>query len=487
MKMKRLLLFAFLCGSLMTSCSEDMDDVVDDGVLTDPENVEIEDFIYRGMDEIYLYKSDIPELADDYFDTEQDYYAYLADWDTPANLFYQGLVASQDRFSFITDDYIALENSFSGISQTTGVDYRLYRFSNSNDIFGIVRYIIPGSNAEGTAIKRGDLFTEINGETLTVSNYASLLASPSVTFSLAEINDNTVANTGEEVTIANSEITENPVLIQDVLEVEGLKIGYLMYNSFVADFDIQLNDAFAYFAAENIDELILDLRYNGGGRVSSATAMASMITGSYTGEIFAKKQWNEDYQNYFLANEPDELFNYFVDKIQGGTDINKLNLSSLYVIGTSSTASASELVINGLKPYIDVYLIGNTTTGKSQASVTLYDSPNFGRTNANPDHKYAIQPLVYESVNANDIVVPYDGIEPDVEIEESLSNYGVLGDPSEPMLAAAINAITGKTSKIQTRTIQKEFNYQEFAESSSLKPNYKRMYIDELPSLNLGN
>ena len=362
------------------------------------------------------------------------------------------------RHSFITDDYIALENSFSGISQTTGVDYRLYRFSNSNDIFGIVRYIIPGSNAEGTAIKRGDLFTEINGETLTVSNYASLLASPSVTFSLAEINDNTVTNTGEEVTIANSEITENPVLIQDVLEVEGLKIGYLMYNSFVADFDIQLNDAFAYFAAENIDELILDLRYNGGGRVSSATAMASMITGSYTGEIFAKKQWNEDYQNYFLANEPDELFNYFVDKIQGGTDINKLNLSSLYVIGTSSTASASELVINGLKPYIDVYLIGNTTTGKSQASVTLYDSPNFGRTNANPDHKYAIQPLVYESVNANDIVVPYDGIEPDVEIEESLSNYGVLGDPSEPMLAAAINAITGKTSKIQTRTIQKEFN-----------------------------
>ena len=134
-----------------------------------------------------------------------------------------------------------------------------------------------------------------------------------------------------------------------------------------------------------------------------------------------------------------------------------------------------------------MYLIGNTTTGKSQASVTLYDSPNFGRTNANPDHKYAIQPLVYESVNANDIVVPYDGIEPDVEIEESLSNYGVLGDPSEPMLAAAINAITGKTSKIQTRTIQKEFNYQEFAESASLKPNYKRMYIDELPSLNLGN
>ncbi len=392
--MKRLLLFTLLCGSLMTSCSEDMDDVVDDGVLDDPENVEIEDFIYRGMDEIYLYKPDIPELADDYFANDDEYYEYLVAWDSPADLFYSGLAASQDRFSYITDDYIELENSFSGISQTTGVDYRLYRFSNSNDVFGVVRYIVPGSNAEGTAIERGDLFTEVNGESLTVSNYASLLSSPSVTFTLAEINDNMVSNTGEEVTIATSEVTENPVLIQEVLEVEGLKIGYLMYNSFVADFDQQLNNAFAYFASENIEHLVLDLRYNGGGRVSSATALASMITGSYTGEIFAKQ-------------------------LQGGTALNQLNLTDLYVIGTSSTASASELVINGLKPYIDVYLIGNTTTGKSQASVTLYDSSNFGRTNANPNHTYAIQPLVYESVNADDIVVPYDGIDPDVEIEES--------------------------------------------------------------------
>ena len=485
MKMKRLLLFTLLCGSLMTSCSEDMDDVVDDGVLDDPENVEIEDFIYRGMDEIYLYKPDIPELADDYFANDDEYYEYLVAWDSPADLFYSGMVASQDRFSYITDDYIELENSFSGISQTTGVDYRLYRFSNSNDVFGVVRYIVPGSNAEGTAIERGDLFTEVNGESLTVSNYASLLSSPSVTFTLAEINDNMVSNTGEEVTIATSEVTENPVLIQEVLEVEGLKIGYLMYNSFVADFDQQLNNAFAYFASENIEHLVLDLRYNGGGRVSSATALASMITGSYTGEIFAKQQWNEDYQNYFLATDPDRLFNYFTDELQGGTALNQLNLTDLYVIGTSSTASASELVINGLKPYIDVYLIGNTTTGKSQASVTLYDSSNFGRTNANPNHTYAIQPLVYESVNADDIVVPYDGIDPDVEIEESLSNLGVLGDASEPMLAAAINAITGNTAAVQAMTRQREFNYQEFEERASLQPNYKRMYIDELPSLRL--
>ena len=300
--MKRLVLFTLICGSLMMSCADDMDDEV-----RDPSYMEIADFIYRGMNEIYLYKSDVPQLADNYFSDENAYKDYLASMDSPEELF-DDLTVSIDRFSFITDDYIELENSFSGISKSTGVDYRLYLFSGSDDIFGVVRYIVPGSNAEGTAIKRGDLFTKVNGESLNVSNYSSLLSSSSVTFSLAQLDGNTVQETGDEVTIASTQITENPILIQKVIEAEGKKIGYLMYNSFVADFDGELNDAFAYFKAENIDNLVLDLRYNGGGRVSSATAMASMITGSNTGEIFAKQQWNETYQNYFLANSPEDLF-----------------------------------------------------------------------------------------------------------------------------------------------------------------------------------
>ncbi|MCL6217349.1 S41 family peptidase [Zunongwangia pacifica] len=479
--MKRLLLFTFLCGGLLMSCADDMDDEVRDASY-----MEIADFIYRGMNEIYLYKADVPQLADNYFSDEDAYKDYLASMDSPEDLF-DDLTVALDRFSFITDDYIELENSFNGISKSTGVDYRLYLFSGSNDIFGVVRYIIPGSNAEGTAIERGDLFTRINGESLNTSNYASLLSSPSVTFSLAQLNGNTVEETGEEVTIANTEITENPILIQKVIEIDGKKIGYLMYNSFVADFDGELNDAFGYFKAENIDNLVLDLRYNGGGRVSSATRLASMITGSNTGEIFAKQRWNESYQNYFLATDPDGLFDYFTDHIDNNVAINKLNLNNLYVIGTSSTASASELVINGLKPYINVTTIGTRTTGKSQASVTLYDGENFARKNANPNHKYAIQPLVYESVNANDIVVPYEGIVPDIKIEEELDSFGTLGDPSEPLLAAAISAITGKAQKQSFASKRMQINYKEFKERNALKPNYKRMYIDELPSLNLRN
>ncbi|MDN3593877.1 S41 family peptidase [Zunongwangia endophytica] len=486
MKIRSLFLSSLLCSILFTSCSDDMDDSIDDDVVTNPENVEIRDFIYRGMNEIYLYKSGIPELADNYFDNNDDYEDYLRSIASPEALF-DSLTIPLDRFSFLTDDYIELENSFSGISQTTGVDYILYRFSNSNNLFGVVRYIIPGSNAEGTAIARGDLFTEVNGESLNVDNYTSLLSSPSVTFTIAEINDNEVSNTGEEVTIATTEITENPILIQDVLEVDGKKIGYLMYNSFVADFDAELNDAFAYFKSENIDDLVLDLRYNGGGRVSSATRLASMITGSNTGEIFAKQQWNDSYQNYFLATNPDRLFDYFTDNIDDNVAINKLNLANLYVIGTSSTASASELVINGLKPYINVVTIGARTTGKSQASVTLYDSEDFSRQNASPNHTYAIQPLVYESVNANDIVVPYTGIDPDVQIAEELDNFGILGDPSEPLLAAAIAKITGNSQAQSFAAKKMKINYQEFKERGASKPDYKRMYIDKVPGIRINN
>lgn len=477
-------MYFLLTGAFLVSCSED------DGIEPNPKpegpeptgnlELEIKDFVWKGMNEIYVYKDQVVVLGDDYFATQAELNEYLEDWDTPEDLFYDGLTIPQDRFSFITDDYIALENSFSGISETTGVDFRLYRFSNSDNLFGVVRYIIPGSPAENEDIERGDLFRRLNGQEITISNYREILASNSITFEIAELVDNTVTPTGESVTIGTQTITENPILVNKVIDVDGSPVGYLLYNSFVADFDEELNAAFAEFKANNVTDLIIDFRYNGGGSVRTATRLASMITGQYTDEIFAKQQWNNKYQSYFLENNPDRLYNRFTNTIDGEM-INSLNLDKVYAIVSSSSASASELVLNGLEPYIDVVIIGDMTVGKSQASVTLYDSDDFGRGNANPDHKYAIQPLVYESVNANNVGVPFDGLSPDIEITEDIGNLGVLGEVSDPLLSTAIEAVKGNRSVIGLQ--QKPNWYEGYSESGALSPSYQRMYTEDLPEI----
>lgn len=197
-----------------------------------------------------------------------------------------------------------------------------------------------------------------------------------------------------------------------------------------------------------------------------------------------KEQWNEDYQASFEANDPEKLVNRFDSEIRTNEAINSLNLSKVYVLTTNSTASASELIINGLEPYIDVVQIGENTTGKFQASVTLYDSPNFAKKNANENHTYAIQPLVFKSANAEGKSDYIDGLHPDVEFSENLENLGILGDPSEPLLQAALNHLQGKSQAKKTAAQRKAAeNFSTFGESGMNDIDYQRMYIEEIPTL----
>src|SRR5699024_8798321 len=91
------------------------------------------------------------------------------------------------------------------------------------------------------------------------------------------------------------------------------------------------------------------------------------------------------------------------DKDGGDIPMNKLSLNRVYILTGFGTASASEMLINGLKPYIDVVLIGEQTIGKDVASITVYDSPPFYYTkkNINPNHKIALQPIVIRLFNSN--------------------------------------------------------------------------------------
>ena len=480
-----------LLALIFISCSKDEE--VTEQNLTSPdtgeettvsEDLEIQEFVYDALNEIYLYKADVPVLADNYFNNPSEKNDFLAEYGSPEDLFDE-LLSSQDRFSFITDNYKELEDSFGGISSSTaGMKFGLGKISGTNNIFAFLQYIIPGTSADEAGLKRGTVFTEVNGQKLTLNNFATLLDADTFTINIGYVEDGTLKLTDKTVTLNHSQYTANPVQMVKTIETDGRRIGYLMYNSFIADFDDELNAAFAQLKSEGVTDLVLDLRYNGGGSVESAVDLASMITGQFEGQIFMKEQWNEKYQTYFEENDPERLINRFNKTIRTGENINNLNLSKVYVLTTNASASASELVINGLEPYIDVVQVGETTTGKFQASVTLYDSEDFGKEGANKDHTYALQPLVLKSANASGKSDYVNGLPPDVSKKEDISNLGILGDPNEPLLAAAINHIFGRSQPAPTAQQKRvEDNFKRIGESGMYEPGYQKMYLDKVPDL----
>lgn len=441
------LLLIFLLAFALQSC-EDQDDV------EAPANLQVNDFIWHGLNEVYLWQADVPNLADDRFQGDQ-LNSYLSGYPDPEELFQELLnkpiskypASAVDRFSWIVKDYTVLEQQLNGITKNNGLDFQLTRVAEgSNDLVGFVRYIIPNSDAatKEKDIKRGDFFTSVNGTKLTVSNYQSLLFnSDSYTLGLADYNGSSFTLNGKFVSLTKTILEENPILINKVIETGGHKIGYLMYNGFYADYDVKLNEAFGDLETAGVTDLVLDLRYNGGGSVRSATRLASMITGQFEGKIFSKQQYNLKTMATIKEEKLESLNERFVDKINNAT-LNSLNMTTVYILTTSNTASASELIINGLKPYINVIQIGETTVGKNVGSATLYDSEDYvSKKGINPNHKYAMQPLIFKISNANDFGDYTQGLTPTYPRIEYIDEYGVLGDKKEPLLSKAISVITG--------------------------------------------
>ena len=444
-------------------------------------NLEVQDFIWKGLNQYYLWQADVPNLADDRFANQAALNTFLSGYPEPETLFDALRVdESIDRFSWIVDDYLELEGQLQGTSKNNGVEFGLsYMPGSTTEIFGYVKYIIANSDAANKNIKRGDFFTAVNGTKITAGNYQSLLfsANENYTLNLADYNGTTIVGNGKSVSLTKTVLTENPILVNKVITSGTHEIGYLMYNAFYADFDSKLNDAFGALKSTEDTDLVLDLRYNSGGSILSATRLASMITGQFTGKVFAKQQWNAKIQAFFEKEDPNSLNNYFTDKIDS-TPINSLNMTKVYILTANGTASASELVINGLKPHISVVQIGDVTVGKNVGSVTLYDSPDFTDENRNPKHKYAMQPIVLKIVNSVGFGDYFNGLQPDYLLKETISTYGVLGAPSEPLLSTAIGKITGTTRMLKQNT---GINFEFFKDSKSIKGIQNQMYIEKAP------
>jgi C-terminal processing protease CtpA/Prc len=485
-----LVLVMFILTTL--SCSKKDDEVVAEEPQPITLNNEINDFIWLGLNEIYLWQGDVPNLADNKFATRDEYYTFLNSYNTSKSLF-DGLLYQKgviDKFSLLIDDYVVWENAIQGNSNSNGLDFRLGRISGSDDVFGYVRYIANGSDAANKDIQRGDFFLSVNGQQLTVNNYSDLLFGDNniYTLGMADVTNSSIALNGKTLELTKTDFTENPVLINKVIDASGIKVGYLMYNQFIINFENALNDAIAQFKTDGITELVLDLRYNPGGTGSTAVALASMITGQFEGEIFYKEEWNAKYQAYFKANAPEILVNPFVNTLSDGSLISSLNLNNIYILTTDGTASSSELIINGLDPYIDVIKIGTTTYGKYVGSITLYDSPDFGRDKANPNHKNALQPIAIKASNSIGVSDYYNGFTPDYPITYQTSsgiinegeNILDLGDVNEPFLAKALSLITGTTTKSIVTKSKKVigFDFENIADSKDFTPLGKNMYID---------
>ncbi len=429
---KNIFLPFIIIALLFVSCFEDLDDNFQPASTLD-----IQNFIYRGLNFFYLYKADTPELANDAFENEDALNSFLNTFDSPESLF-DFLKSPQDRFSRLFSDYNVIENALNGITLNNGMEFGLIFYPDgSGNVFGYVRYVLPNTDAESKGIQRGDIFNTVDGQQLNENNFSDLLSSSTYSIGLATFDGTTITPTGESVSLTKTEYTENPVFITETLNVNGQNIGYLMYNAFTLDFDTELNAAFAQFQADGVTDLVLDLRYNGGGSVQTATDLASMITGQFNGQVFYQEQWNADRQEEYASDGK------FDNTISNGNATNSLNLSSVYIITTRSSASASELVLNGLNPYINTVQVGDTTTGKFQASFLLYDAPApaFSRSQANPNHKYVMLPLVFKTANAAGNTDYIDGLFPDVPLREDYSNLGQLGNMNEPLLAAVLNEI----------------------------------------------
>ncbi|WP_397299041.1 S41 family peptidase [Nonlabens ulvanivorans] len=455
---------------LMTvSCFKDNDDNF-------ASSTSIKNFVYRGMNAFYLYKPDVPELADDRFATVPELEEFHSIYDTP-EAFFESLVFDRsltDRFSVIVSDYIALEQLFAGTTLNNGMEFGLVGETGSaSNVWGYVRYVLPNSSASTQGVARGMIFNQIDGIQLTRDNFSVLLGQDSYTIGLADLNAGVATSNGMTITLDKTSITENPVFRTAIIDQGSQKIGYLMYNSFTSNFDEQLNDAFGTLQAAGVTHLVLDLRYNGGGSVNTSIILGSLIAGQPTTDVFSTEEWNPDVQEFFENNQPDRLTNFFKTTTNAGTALNTLGLSKVHIITTGSSASASELVIAALEPYVDVIQVGDDTAGKFQASITLYDSSDFGRSGANPAHRYALQPLVLKSINSAGFTDYFNGLVPDIALREDFENLGVLGDVNEPLLAACLQDImaNGRPS-FNKSSIQ----YDELSGSMELKPFSQEMW-----------
>ena len=418
LKMKKILLITALIIPLLSGCKKDPEP---DPVNTPSMKERARDGLYDLMQVAYLWNDKMPTVK-------------VSDYPGPAEILEALRYKPKDKYSYIMtyDDFMAfMQGTVEGIHGIT----------MSLDTADVVRVVSLYKNSDlwPKGVRRGWIVKKVNGTELAPvfinavatndwSVYDNLFGPATVgltnTFLFQKPD-------GTEVTYSSTKASfaVNSVTAYDVLDLPSGKTGYLCFKSFIEPSKDELNEAFAFFEANNVTDLIIDLRYNGGGDMAVAQQLASLVMNKAdTTKICYKLNYNNT-----VSADWNETFKFSKTE-------SPLGLDRAVFITTRGTASASEVVINSLKPYISVSLVGDTTYGKP-VGMNVWAFPFPTTSVPEPDYKYIFLPITFEFVNASNEGGFYDGIVPDVLANDDITRD--FGDPEELSLKAAIAILEG--------------------------------------------
>lgn len=414
----RIILFAVV-GATVFGCKKDEETVVD----VTAEDLATNKWIKENMELYYLWNSSLPDIDET---KEADPAAY-----------FEKLLYENDTLSWITDDYASLLAEFEGTPVTYGVDASpTWTSSARTAICFIVNYVYPGSAAANAGLKRGDIILKINNATITLSNYTQFYSSTSMTVQTAAMSNGSLTLTGKSYALTAVVTTTDPAIYHSVLDINGTKIGYLVYVEYVAGsndaFLTSMDNIFSEFKTAGVTELVVDLRYNSGGEIDAAAHLASAIAPASVvsaHSTLVKMNYNTDLQAFL---ESDSKYSGYLTT-DFADNASNLDLNRVYFLTTGRTASASELTMIGLMPYMNVTLIGEPTFGKYTGMWVMPDD----------NEEWCMVPIVMKYSNANGYTDFGDGLTPDYELDDYPYLGYQFGDTSEPFLAKAISLITG--------------------------------------------
>ena len=411
-------------------------------------------FAYNVMNTYYLWKDDITDA--------------LSHWTTTEDPIKKVEAAryEMDRWTALYDNFSDVEDYFSGNLETFGLSFTLYYYDEAmTQVCAVVTYTYENSPARKAGLQRGDIIVTVDGELITPDNYpaqaSKLWGTGSISLGLED---------GRTVSLQSVQMYENPVHTATTFDYGGKRFGYLHFTAFTLDSCPDLETVFGQFKAEGITDLILDLRYNGGGYVTTSTALASMIAPPDV--VKAKKVYNKEIYNDLLTQSDEDNTCFAPEMTYKNTTGKEVTvhplevnpgIEHLWVIVTEDSASASEAIICGLKPYMPVTLVGQKTDGKFTGGVLLSATYWFDSLKESSIDKeegkaaipgWGIYVIVsrYADCNGETLSMP-DGITPDYAAKDRPKETFPLGDPSEKMLAATLSIATGGPAPASVKSV----------------------------------